>query len=102
MGISNRAVNKQTFGNDFTITEKAPTSMLNRRQNTVDINWKAGAIIIGKGLLRDCEIIATLNFKLYNRSADGSLNIYNYYPGDVYDYYAVTLDPWDAALESDR
>ena len=26
----------------------------------------------------------------------------NYYPGDVYSYYAVTLDPWDAALESDR
>ena len=48
------------------------------------------------------SIFANLRFKLYNRSADGSLNIYNYYPGDVYDYYAVTLDPWDAALESDR
>ena len=32
----------------------------------------------------------------------GTYTSSGYYPGDVYDYYAVTLDPWDEALESDR
>ncbi len=26
----------------------------------------------------------------------------NYYPGDYYDYYAVTKSPWDSGLESMR
>ena len=36
------------------------------------------------------------------RPGDEKNTSFNYYPGDVYDYYAITLDPWDAALESDR
>jgi hypothetical protein len=26
----------------------------------------------------------------------------NYYPGDYYDYYAVTKSPWDSGLDSER
>ena len=37
-----------------------------------------------------------------NPYSPGTYTTTGYYPGDVYDYYAVTLDPWDAALESDR
>jgi len=32
------------------------------------------------------------------RPGEKSNDKQNYYPGDVYDYYAVTMDPWDAAL----
>ena len=37
-----------------------------------------------------------------NPYSPGTYTPTGYYPGDVYDYYAVTLDPWDEALESDR
>ena len=37
-----------------------------------------------------------------NPYTPGTFSPSGYYPGDVYDYYAVTLDPWDEALESDR
>ena len=37
-----------------------------------------------------------------HRPGDQGNTSFNYYPGDVYDYYAVTLDPWESALESDR
>ena len=38
----------------------------------------------------------------HNAHQPGNSSKANYYPGDRYNYYAVTLDPWDAALESDR
>ena len=37
-----------------------------------------------------------------NPYSPGTYTTTGYYPGDVYDYYAVTLDPWDEVLESDR
>ena len=37
-----------------------------------------------------------------NPYTPGTFSPTAYYPGDIYDYYAVTLDPWDEALESDR
>lgn len=37
-----------------------------------------------------------------NPHSPGDESKTNYYPGDKYDYFAVTLAPWDAALESDR
>jgi len=37
-----------------------------------------------------------------NMHIPGNISKENYYPGDLYNYFAITETPWDSSLESDR